>query len=702
MSFLAPLFLIGTLAIAGPILFHLIRRTTKERTLFSSLMFLSPTPPRLTRRSRIEHWLLLLVRCAILGLMAMAFARPFLKHPPASLDADTKRKRVVLLVDTSASMRRGGLWEEARREAEAVAREAAPGDEVALLTFARSTETLVSFEDWQRAPSAERAALVKGRLADRQPGWLGTHLGAALIRASDLLAETAAKEAPGIRRVVLISDLQTGSHLEVLQSYEWPKDMELVVLPVTPKKAGNASLQWLPDTGDVDSSATNQVRVRVSNLSDTARERFRVGWASGDGAGFATGISPAEVYVPAGQNRTINVVVPTNAVESGRILLTGDDQPFDNLIYVVAPEPVRASIVYWGSDLPEDRRQPAAFLRQSLPDTRRQSVSMLARPPGQEVTAAELEAAVLYVVTDSVPDATAAEIRQRVVGGKMLLISPRKSAMAGTVAQLLGMESLPLPEAVVRDYAMLGTIDFRHPCFAPFADPRFSDFTKIHFWKYRKVSVEAIPGARVVAGFDSGDPALLEVPAGRGRILLLTSGWHPEDSQFALSTKFVPFIYSILEMAGGAVTTTGQTTVGEPAVVPPGFGGGDEVTLSGPSGSSTLLGTVVTNLPVAEEPGIYSLQAGKATYRFTVNLDPLESRTPPLSIEDLEHLGAPIRNPATPASVAAPGVAKEELQSLEAEGRQKMWRWFVAATLAVLLGETLMAGWTTRRMAALT
>ena len=61
MSFLTPLYILGVLAVAAPIVFHLIRRTPKGEVPFSSLMFLSPTPPRLTRRSRLDHWLLLLL-----------------------------------------------------------------------------------------------------------------------------------------------------------------------------------------------------------------------------------------------------------------------------------------------------------------------------------------------------------------------------------------------------------------------------------------------------------------------------------------------------------------------------------------------------------------------------------------------------------------------------------------------------------------
>src|SRR6187397_723860 len=118
MSFLAPLFLLGGAVIIGPIIFHLIRRTTREVTPFSSLMFLQPTPPRVTKRSRIENLWLLLLRCLALALLALAFARPFLPRPASSLPlAEGAGKRTVILLDTSASMRRENLWEDARRKA---------------------------------------------------------------------------------------------------------------------------------------------------------------------------------------------------------------------------------------------------------------------------------------------------------------------------------------------------------------------------------------------------------------------------------------------------------------------------------------------------------------------------------------------------------------------------------------------------------
>ena len=61
MSFLTPLYVLGLSAVVAPIVFHLIRRSPRGEVPFSSLMFLSPTPPRLTRRSRLDQ--LALARC---------------------------------------------------------------------------------------------------------------------------------------------------------------------------------------------------------------------------------------------------------------------------------------------------------------------------------------------------------------------------------------------------------------------------------------------------------------------------------------------------------------------------------------------------------------------------------------------------------------------------------------------------------------
>jgi hypothetical protein len=79
-----------------------------------------------------------------------------------------------------------------------------------------------------------------------------------------------------------------------------------------------------------------------------------------------------------------------------------------------------------------------------------------------------------------------------------------------------------------------------------------------------------------------------------------------------------------------------------------------------------------------------------------VNLDPAESETAPRSPEELEQFGVPLTD-------AARRVAEEQrqrqLRDVELEGRQKIWRWLLAAALVVLVIETWLAGRHSRRAA---
>ena len=59
---------------------------------------------------------------------------------------------------------------------------------------------------------------------------------------------------------------------------------------------------------------------------------------------------------------------------------------------------------------------------------------------------------------------------------------------------------------------MLGEIAFDHPLFASLAGAQFNDFTKIRFWKYRRIDADRLGDARVLARFETGDAAVIEKP----------------------------------------------------------------------------------------------------------------------------------------------------------------------------------------------
>src|SRR5579871_5129479 len=104
MAFLTPLVLLASAAIAVPIFVHLIQRERSRVVQFPSLMFVQKIPYQSVRRRRIRHWALLLMRCAALLLIVLAFARPFLKREVAAAAALGGTRELVILLDHSASM----------------------------------------------------------------------------------------------------------------------------------------------------------------------------------------------------------------------------------------------------------------------------------------------------------------------------------------------------------------------------------------------------------------------------------------------------------------------------------------------------------------------------------------------------------------------------------------------------------------------
>lgn len=699
MNFLAPLFLIGGAAIALPVIYHLIRRTTREKTRFSSLMFLLPSPPRLSKRHRLEHILLLILRCLALLLLAFAFARPFLRQKAFNDPTSSQPKRMVVLLDTSASMRREGLWAAAKDKVDAVLRQAGPSDQASLITFDRGTTTLVSFEEWGRAAAGDRVALATSRLAAVNPGWAGTHLGNALIAAAEALAENEGKAATGPRQVVVVSDLQAGSRLDTLQAYEWPKGVELLVEGVKARNPTNAGLQLVADPTDANRAADAGavVRVRVTNSAEAKREQFKIGWGRADAAGGYAGPT-IDAYVPPGQSRVIPVPVPKTGPAPDRIVLTGDDEAFDNTVFVIPPAQQKLNVLWLGSEAADDVKQPLFFLQRALSDTPRLAVQVVARNPTATLPPTDLEAANLIFVTEALAPSTAAALREQAAqGGKVIVFAPKNPAAGATLRTLVGREDVAVTEARVANYAMFAEIDFQHPLFAPFADPRFSDFTKIHIWRYRKIDPATIPEARVMAKFDSGDPALLEAPLGKGKVIALATGWAPEDSQLAVSTKFVPLLWSLLEMTGSIASIPTQFFIGDNVPLPAGHAA--NLAVQTPAGAGAALAANASAFGATATPGIYAFTGGAKPQRFAVNVEANESRTSPLGPDELENLGLPVKQPKVAAAVVRPAEQQALLQATEAEGRQKLWRWFVAATLAVLLVESALAGWTARRAA---
>jgi hypothetical protein len=531
MSFLAPLFLIGGLAVALPIIFHLIRRTTREKLPFSSLMFLMPTPPKLTRRNRLDNIFLLLLRCLVLLLLALGFARPFLQKGSSMNQNPGMGRQILVLLDKSASMQREELWSRATARALETVGRASPLDELAVVAFDRGAERVVAFEEWNSWPAAERGSRTAQRIRELKPGWGATGTGTALMAASEMLSDAASKRnapASGIaQQIVLISDLQEGSGVDSLQGYEWPRGLEIEIKQIHAAPPGNAGLQRVAESEDLKAGGADPLRVRVLNSPDSTREQFELRWMGATNLGTET----TPVYVPPGQNRIVQA--PPPGADMSRLVLSGDDSPFDNTVHVGSTAPEQVTILFFGDDSPDDPGALLFYLHRAFQPTSRQEIRIRAVNPDAPLESGELEHAHLAIVHLLQGGQSTQALRDFASRGKIVFIPMTSPAQAETVAAFIA--GFAVEEDQTFGYTMLSQIAFEHPLFAPFADPRFSDFTKIHFWRYRRFSADAIPQSRVLARFENSDPALVQFPLGSGSILVLASGWQPKDSQLALS-----------------------------------------------------------------------------------------------------------------------------------------------------------------------
>jgi hypothetical protein len=668
MSFLAPLFFAGAAAIALPILFHLIRRSTREKTPFSSLMFLTPSPPRVTRKSRLENLLLLALRCAVIALLAAAFARPFFRQ---AISSPTSGGRTVLLLDVSASMRREGLWQEAKSKAVELAKKAAAGEELAVVLFDRGARVVVTAAEWISTPSDQRAALVSQRLDSVQPGWSSTQLGHALTSAAELIDRD--NGAPRACRIVVISDVQDGVRLEGLQGYTWPRNATVSIVPVKPKQPGNAGVQLLPEP-IITAAGAEVIQARVSNSSDSKREQFTVRWAS-------SATSTVSVYVPPGQSRAVELPKPAAA---DRVILSGDDADFDNAAWFVPPAREQIEVAFIGADGERDPHRQLFYLKRAFVDTPRQITRVVQALPN---SALSISNAALIAIVDTPTDEQMRQLSERVKNGAIVLWPISSAAQADTLPKLIGVP-LSATEAANTNYAMLAEIDFAHPLFAPFADTRFSDFTKIHFWKHRVLKFDSSPTARVLARFDDESPAVAQFTVGRGTVFVLASTWQPSDSQLALSSKFVPLLYSLLEFSGAIKAHALAFQIGDPVDLS-GIADGKKLTVQLPD-QSTIEVTNGAAFATTEQPGVYTAGSSRGKLEFAVNIAAEETKTAPLAIEELRKLGVPLGDSFVVSTASAARKA-EQLQAAEIESRQKLWRWLLAATLVVLVAETFVA-----------
>mgnify|MGYP000588395427 FL=1 len=668
MTWLFPLYLLGGAAIIGPILMHLRRRPPQDRVEFSSLMFLDAQTPMPVSNRRLENWLLLLLRCLALLLLALMFARPLWRSE--NEDSVSHNQATVLLLDRSASMQRGDLWKQAITTATQRLEKIAVTDRLAVATLDRETKLLWSF-DQDKTSANTRLATLKPQLAALKPGWASTDLGQALVDAAGWFGS--AQGLSGLKkRVVLITDFQEGARLDALRAMVWPENIAVEVVRVEAPNADNFTLSLAASAdeslpGQSDAPTT---RVRLSNTRDSKASDFKLAWDKGTEA-------PTIGYLPPGASRVLSLPGTT-----GTLNLTGDAWDFDNRIYIAPSQPKAVKIIFIGDEKTRsEAASPLFYLSRALQPTSSLRPELTVVPESAASIPADAELVFISGARLSAPLMQSVRALAEKGGLVITVITPEMKAQdLEALTGISGIQSDVSDKSDSTDeYQMLAEVQTTHPLLRPFADERLRDFTKLRFWKHRKLTLPKEAPLEVLARFDQGDPAILARSLGKGRIVLLTSGWHPADSQLALSTKFVPLLYGWLEAAGFRNEQSASLLVG------------DVLPLDGATSIMTPDGQTLTPKPGdtirAEMPGIYTLGKDRL---IAFNIAPEEGRITPMDLAKLRELGVRVEDVDDTTSTKAED--KERLAITEQEAQQRAWIWLLGSLLAILAWETWLAG----------
>jgi len=75
-NFLSPIYLVGALGVAAPVLIHLMTRRQRKHQRFSAIYLLLQSKNRSIKQSRPNRKFLLFIRCLAITLLSLAMANP--------------------------------------------------------------------------------------------------------------------------------------------------------------------------------------------------------------------------------------------------------------------------------------------------------------------------------------------------------------------------------------------------------------------------------------------------------------------------------------------------------------------------------------------------------------------------------------------------------------------------------------------------
>ena len=703
--FLNPVFLAGIAASAIPIIIHLTYRKKSQQVLFPSLKFIAASAKRTARRKRVTEAILLLLRCALISLLAVALAKPFFRTSGAL--GSSAAASIAIVMDNSYSMNaRCGTttrMELARQAAERILSGISPGRGRAGLfpTWAGSEEPglgmMGRIEDARAALSSLRTTCARPDIA------------AAVRRAIAALDES--KDAN--RELYILTDMQKATLKDIFTAMEGMshKAIAVCVVPVAPQPVRNAAvvdmnvrsrgnLTGFPFIFEatVRNFDAEAAEIPVELTVDGERVATRAVKASGNGAATVT----------------FTRVFDEPGWHEGFIGVPDDSLPDDDRRFFAVE--AHGSLPVLAVETPSSRiefRNSSYYLLRALDplsgygEKGKTSSGSGIQPKliGQDRLRSEdlSKYRAVFWLNPSTPSVdAAAKLREFVESGGGLIVFPGESSRGPELTAVLGIAGKGgiLPASIGErfgdpadrgKFSRIRSISLENAAMAPFRGVDRSEFESVHVYAGFDLILPKQGISESLADMDDGRPFLCRAAVGSGEVFLFCSNPDGVWTNFPLRQVFLPMMhilcYRTADVGGEAIRyTTGRVLLRAPGkedwegeMLRPGEQ--TPIPLSAKGGEAAAI--------EAERPGVYRIKwtAPRSAERWiAVNVDAGESD--PETVP--EHRLKKAFDFADAFFVAGDAETLEKILVRLREGVQ-LWNYILALVLATAVFECFFA-----------
>jgi len=564
MAFLNPLLLFGMAAIAAPIIIHMFMNRRIKQVVWAATRFLKNSIQKNKKRMNLEDLLLLLMRCLLLILLALAMARPVF-HKAAAAPVGRSSETAVIAIDNSYSMGHSnggpGRFDLAKQAAAQVIDSMPQGSSTAVLLFSDIVHAPIpepSF-DLNLARKVAQDAPLSDRTTD-----VKQVIGQAM--------ETLSRHAAGGQRFYLITDGQANGWddfdgiLKMLHSQTVSSTLVLVGGSDDDNRCVS-NLQLASSMASVGEAA--QFDVEVTNFGSSDARDVAVRLSVDDEApcdeGTISSISPgaAKQLALFGKFRAAGYHTVTAEINPDG--LTADDK---RTIAVRALDDVRVLIVT--GDVGGDPLQNAAFYLANalapVPPSERQNYFIKTKTvtPSDldSVNLGDYEAVILANVAD-IPMTAADSLSGYLTRGGGLIIFPGPKTDTGFYNANLGGKYNFLPATLgavrgkpdeLKTALRLQARGYDNRIVSIWNDPAAGTLSSANF--YCSVALTPVAGHTAQAGdpqivvkYNDGSPAIMERTWGRGRVVLFSSSANTAWNDMPLHPAYLP----LMERTLGAI-----------------------------------------------------------------------------------------------------------------------------------------------------